>query len=81
LSGAAPSEAMTWGKIDPEQLPDSVVCYADSTIAFPIAVAYVLSVGVRCPLKRLYDQREALLARLAEAYHIRKRLTFEERYV
>jgi deoxyhypusine synthase len=33
LSGATPAEAVSWGKIDPEQLPDTVVCYTDSTIA------------------------------------------------
>src|SRR5262245_41472287 len=27
LSGATPSEAMTWGKVDPNQLPDTVTCY------------------------------------------------------
>jgi deoxyhypusine synthase len=26
LSGATPSEAVTWGKVDPTQLPDMVVC-------------------------------------------------------
>ncbi|HSD10372.1 MAG TPA: deoxyhypusine synthase, partial [Candidatus Binatia bacterium] len=33
LSGATPGEAVSWGKIDPEKLPDSVVCYSDTTIA------------------------------------------------
>ena len=28
---------MTWGKVDPEKLPDSVTCYTDSTIALPLA--------------------------------------------
>jgi len=68
LSGATPSEAMTWGKVDPEQLPDTVVCYADSTIAMPILAAYVIECCEPRPLKRLYDQREALLGRLREAY-------------
>lgn len=68
LSGATPSEAMTWGKVDPDQLPDTIVCYADSTIVLPILTAYALdSVGAR-PLKRLYDQREALLQDLLEDY-------------
>ena len=58
LSGATPSEAMTWGKVDPEQLPDTVVCYADSTIAMPIMAAYALEVAGPRPLKRLYDQRD-----------------------
>lgn len=72
LSGATPSEAMTWGKIDPEQLPDTVVCYADSTICFPIAAGYVLSAGCNRPLKRLYDRRESLYEALRAAYQVHK---------
>jgi len=72
LSGATPSEAMTWGKIDPDQLPDTVVCYADSTIAWPIAVAYVLSTGRKRPLKRLMDRRGELMDRLKAAYEQHK---------
>ena len=68
LSGATPSEAMTWGKVDPEQLPDTVVCYLDSTVALPILTAYTLACAEPRPLKRLYDRREALLARLREDY-------------
>src|SRR6185369_3859073 len=33
LSGATPGEAVSWGKIDPDRLPDAVVCYVDSTVA------------------------------------------------
>ena len=68
LSGATPSEAMTWGKVDPEQLPDTVVCYADSTIVMPILAAYALDVVGSRPLKRLYDQRESQLAALQADY-------------
>ncbi len=68
LSGATPSEAMTWGKVDPDQLPDTIVCYADSTIAMPILAAYVLDTCHARPLKRLYDRRDELLRRLQEAY-------------
>lgn len=68
LSGATPSEAMTWGKIDPEQLPDTVVCYCDSTIALPILAAYALATTAPRPLKRLYDRRDALLAELTDDY-------------
>ena len=68
LSGATPSEAMTWGKVDPEQLPDTVVCYLDSTVALPIMAAYALASVAPRPLKRLYDRREALLARLTADY-------------
>jgi len=68
LSGATPSEAVTWGKIDPEQLPDTVVCYCDSTIAWPIMTAYALSSGRQRPLKRLYDRRAELMDRLQKAF-------------
>lgn len=68
LSGATPSEAMTWGKVDPEQLPDTVVCYADSTIVIPILAAYALEVAGSRPLKRLYDQRDTLVDELKQAY-------------
>ena len=68
LSGATPSEAMTWGKVDPEQLPGTVVCYADSTIALPILTAYALASAPARPLKRLYDRRDQLLGQLRDAY-------------
>jgi deoxyhypusine synthase len=68
LSGATPSEAMTWGKVDPEQLPDSVVCYCDSTIALPIFAAYALDAARARTPRRLYDAREQLLAQLAADY-------------
>ncbi|MEI6043200.1 MAG: deoxyhypusine synthase [Chloroflexota bacterium] len=67
LSGATPSEAMTWGKVDPEQLPDSIVCYTDSTIAIPIMTAYLLEKVPPRPLKRLYDQRATLYEKLQKA--------------
>ncbi len=49
LSGATPNEAVSWGKIDPEKLPDTVVCYVDSTIALPLIGSYVLA---RCKPRR-----------------------------
>ncbi|MBU7581510.1 MAG: deoxyhypusine synthase [Nostoc sp. TH1S01] len=68
LSGATPSEAVSWGKIDPEELPSTIVCYTDSTIALPLVTAYVLSQCSPRPLKRLYDQRETMLATLQKDY-------------
>jgi deoxyhypusine synthase len=64
LSGATPSEAVSWGKVDPDQLPNAVVCYVDSTIGLPLLTAYVLARREGRPLKRLYDQRDALLETL-----------------
>src|SRR5262249_22628703 len=43
LSGATPGEAVSWGKVDPDRLPDAVVCYVDSTVALPIITAYALA--------------------------------------
>lgn len=68
LSGATPAEAVSWGKVDPDKLPDSVVCYTDSTIALPLLTAYALSrVAPRTP-KRLYDQRDRIFDRLKQKY-------------
>jgi deoxyhypusine synthase len=68
LSGATPSEAMTWGKIDPDQLPGTVVCYLDSTVALPIMTSYALATVPPRPLKRLYDRRDALLEEITADY-------------
>jgi deoxyhypusine synthase len=59
LSGATPAEAVSWGKIDPDKLPDAVVCYVDTTIALPLLTAYALGKNKPRKLKRLYDKREA----------------------
>ena len=68
LSGATPAEAVSWGKIDPDRLPDAVVCYVDSTIALPIITAYAMARHAPRPLKRLFDRREAMLSRLKEEH-------------
>lgn len=60
LSGATPAEAVTWGKIDPGQLPDTVVVYTDSTIALPILTAYALEQTKSRPQKRYYAMRNTL---------------------
>ena len=73
LSGATPAEAVSWGKIDPDQLPGTVICYADSTIGLPLLTAYALARHAPRPLKRLYDRRADVMARLKEAYFSRGR--------
>ncbi|MBI2358245.1 MAG: deoxyhypusine synthase [Deltaproteobacteria bacterium] len=65
LSGATPGEAVSWGKIDPDQLADSVVCYVDTTIALPLLTAYALAKHPPRKPKRLYDHREELLKNIA----------------
>ena len=64
LSGATPAEAVSWGKIDPDRLPDAVVCYLDTTVALPLLTAYAHARHKPRKLKRLLDKREANMKRL-----------------
>lgn len=68
LSGATPSEAVSWGKIDPNHLSDTVVAYVDSTIAMPLLTSYALATNKPRKLKRLYDKREENLNLLKREY-------------
>lgn len=68
LSGATPSEAVSWGKVDPTKLPDAVVCYTDTTIAMPIFTHYALAKHKPRKLKRLYDQRGKIMKALTKEY-------------
>jgi deoxyhypusine synthase len=68
LSGATPAEAVSWGKIDPDRLPDAVVCYLDNTVALPLLTAYAHARHKPRKLKRLYDRRAAMMKRLVEEY-------------
>src|SRR4051812_43966725 len=65
LSGATPAEAVSWGKVNPGVLPDTVVAYCDSTIAFPLFCEYAIgSRNGRRARKELINKREALVADL-----------------
>ncbi|HEY6168639.1 MAG TPA: deoxyhypusine synthase [Verrucomicrobiae bacterium] len=68
LSGATPAEAVSWGKVDPDTLPDCVVCYTDSTIAMPLLTAYVLSRVKPRKQKRLIDRRDEMLEKVRALY-------------
>ncbi|HEU4649373.1 MAG TPA: deoxyhypusine synthase [Gemmatimonadales bacterium] len=68
LSGATPAEAVSWGKIDPSQLPGTVVVYMDNSVALPLLTAHALARHERRPLKRLYERREAMMQRLLDEY-------------
>ena len=76
LSGATPAEAVSWGKIDPDQLPGTVVCYMDNTVALPLLTAYACARHAPRPLKRLYEKREQMMGRLVDEY--RKALEFRD---
>src|SRR5262249_6899185 len=67
LSGATPAEAVTWGKVDPDRLPDAVVCYIDSTVALPLLTAYAMSKRKPRKLKSLYHKREELVSAMKDA--------------
>jgi len=67
LSGATPGEAVSWGKVDPDKLPNSVVCYTDTTIALPLLTAYSLARRKPRKLKRLYDRRKEMIDKLRDA--------------
>jgi deoxyhypusine synthase len=66
LSGATPSEAISWGKIKPNQLKNDVVVYSDITIAAPILFSYILSKNIKRQNKNLYLRREEYLKNLVK---------------
>lgn len=68
LSGATPGEAVSWGKVRPDTLPDAVVCYSDSTIALPLLASYALDRHKKRKPKRLFRKREENLDALRAAF-------------
>ena len=68
LSGATPGEAVSWGKVDPDRLPDAVVCYLDSTVALPLIAAYALARRKPRPPRRLYQRNEEFMNLLVAEY-------------
>jgi deoxyhypusine synthase len=68
LSGAPPSEAASWGKIDPTKLQETVTAYLDVTVALPMIVAYVIQNTKPKKQKRLYDRGEELHKKLIKSY-------------
>jgi deoxyhypusine synthase len=68
LSGAPPSEAASWGKIDPTKLDETVTAYLDVTVALPMMAAYVVQTASPKKLKRLYDRGDELHEKLIRSY-------------
>jgi deoxyhypusine synthase len=68
LSGATPSEAVSWGKIDPAALSRTIVSYGDCSLMLPFFVSYVLNRARPRKGPRLLDKREKLLGRLKRDY-------------
>ncbi|UCD06786.1 MAG: deoxyhypusine synthase [candidate division WOR-3 bacterium] len=68
LSGATPHEAVSWGKVDPDRLPDAIVCYVDTTIALPLLTYYALAKRKKRPCRNLYAKREKFVKDLVDRY-------------
>ncbi len=68
LSGAPPSEAVSWGKVDPKKLEETVTAYLDVTVALPLIVAYVRQTTRPKKQKRLYHRGPELHEKLIESY-------------
>lgn len=68
LSGATPSEAVSWGKINPDELKNTVVVYSDSTIALPILFSYAYERCKSRKRKGLYLKRQELVAKMKKEY-------------
>lgn len=68
LSGATPSEAVSWGKIDPSALPGTIVSYGDCSMMLPFFVSYVLNKSRPRKVSGLYGKREKLVNKLKQDY-------------
>lgn len=68
LSGATPSEAVSWGKIDPSALSKTIVSYGDCSLMLPFFVSHVLNRTKKRPLSRLSQKRAELLTQLKQDY-------------
>ncbi len=65
LSGATPSEAVSWGKVNPGVLPDTVVAYATRRSRFRCSASTRSAASTASASARaLYHQREDLVADL-----------------
>jgi deoxyhypusine synthase len=72
LSGATPGEAVSWGKVDPDKLPDAVVCYLDTTVAMPILTAYALARRAPRTPRRVFERLPEMRAALAREAQLGK---------
>jgi deoxyhypusine synthase len=68
LSGATPSEAISWGKVQANQLKNHVVVYSDATVAAPIVFSYALATRKKREPKRLFRRLPEMYERLRKAH-------------
>ena len=81
LSGATPTEAVSWAKIDPDTVNQSVVCYSDTTIVMPLLTAYLEGCGIRREPRRLYNKIPGLVEKLRESFMEQEDLILGKRSV
>ncbi len=70
LSGATPSEAVSWGKIDPASLSKTIVSYGDCSLMLPLFVSYVLNKSMPRSGSGLYWKRDTLVKQLKDDYKV-----------
>ena len=68
LSGATPSEAVSWGKIDPSALSSTIVSYGDCSMMLPFFVSYVLNKSKPRSCSGLLGMRNKLVEKLKQDY-------------
>jgi deoxyhypusine synthase len=68
LSGATPSEAISWGKVQANMMKNHVVVYSDATVAAPLVFAYALSTRKKRKPKRLYRRLPEMYDALQRAH-------------
>jgi len=73
LSGATPSEAVSWGKIDPAALSKTIVSYGDCSMMLPFFTSYVLNKTKPRSLTKLYGKREQLVGKLKKDYLLKNK--------
>ncbi len=80
LSGATPGEAVSWGKVAPDSLPSTVVCYLDSTVALPILTAYSIANHGPRKLKNLYQRLPEMVEKLRREFEKAKMVSKKNIY-
>ncbi len=68
LSGATPSEAVSWGKIDPGALSRTIVSYGDCSLMLPFFTSYVLNRVKTRSQSGLFNKRDKLMRQLKQDY-------------
>lgn len=72
LSGATPSEAVSWGKIDPAALSRTIVSYGDCSLMMPFFTSYILNKSKPRSSSGLYEKRDKLVKQLKDDYMKKK---------